>query len=363
MSEWQSVRNLLIVRLDNIGDVVMLSPAVRAIKRRLPSARITLLASPAGATAAPLLPWIDDVIVWRPVWQDVGGNISFNPAREQRLIADLAQRRFDAAIIFTSFSQTPHVPGYVCYLAGIPLRAGESKEFGGSVLTTELRGAPDQLQQAERNLRLIEQLGFEVDDRRLEISIPTDARSAATAILETRGLHPDTRFVLVHPGASAQARRIPPERSRTIARALSERGWNLLVTGTAKEADLVSDVVRGSNDRVIALVAETSLDEFAALVERASLVICGNTLPLHLADALSTPVLALYSGTDYEEQWRPRFTRSRLLRRETACSPCYRFECPIGQPCLSIPTAEVVAAVEKLLAEAATPARIGGDAA
>lgn len=363
MSEWQGARNLLIVRLDNIGDVVMLSPALMAIKKCSPSARITLLASPAGATAAPLLPWIDDVIVTRPVWQDVGGHIPFDPAREQRLIADIARRRFDAAIIFTSFSQTPHAPGYVCYLAGIPLRAGESKEFGGSVLTTELCGAPDELQQAERNLRLIEQLGFEVDDRRLEIFIPTDARSTAIELLAARGLQPGMPFVLLHPGASAQARRIPPERSQAIARALSECGWNVLVTGTAKEADLVSEVVGASTDRVFALVGATSLAEFAALVERASLVICGNTLPLHLADALSTPVLALYSGTDYEEQWRPRFTRSRLLRKETACSPCYRFDCPIGQPCLSIPIEEVVAAAEELLAEATVPAPIGGDAA
>ena len=142
MNQWLAARNILAVRLDNIGDILMLGPALRAIKETSPEARITLLASPAGATAAPLLPWIDDVIIWRPVWQDVGGRMPFDPEREYQLISLLAERKFDAAIIFTSFSQTPHTPGYACYLAGIPLRAGESKEFGGSTLILSCAAHP-----------------------------------------------------------------------------------------------------------------------------------------------------------------------------------------------------------------------------
>src|SRR5437868_7439811 len=152
MNEWLAAKNILAVRLDNIGDIVMLGPALRAVKETSPQAKLTLLASPAGTTAVPLLPWIDDVITWRVVWQDVGGRIPFDPPRERGLIEMLAERQFDAALIFTSFSQTPHVAGYVCYLAGIPLRAGEAKEFGGSTLTTELHSAPDELHQVERNL-------------------------------------------------------------------------------------------------------------------------------------------------------------------------------------------------------------------
>src|SRR5438105_15947526 len=100
----------------------------------------------------------------------------FDPDHEHKLINLLAERKFDAALIFTSFSQTPHTPGYVCYLAGISLRAGESKEFGGSTLTTELKGSPDDLHQVERNLRLVEHLGFVARGRRLVFAIPEEAR-------------------------------------------------------------------------------------------------------------------------------------------------------------------------------------------
>jgi hypothetical protein len=72
---------------------------------------------------------------------------------------------------------------------------------------------------------------------------------------------------------------------------------------------------------------------------------------MHLADAVRTPEVVLFSGTDYEEQWQPRATRSRLLRRKTSCHPCYLFECPIGQPCLDISPEEVIEEVEALFAE------------
>ena len=350
MNEWLAAKNILVIRLDNIGDVIMLGPALRAIKETSPQARLTLLASPAGSTAAPLLPWIDDVIAWRTIWQDVGNRIPFDPMRERQLIELLAERRFDAALIFTSFSQTPHTPGYVCYLAGIPLRAGESKEFGGSTLTTELRGAPEELHQVERNLRLIECLGFVVPDRRLTVAIPEEAQQAVPMLLAKAGLEPQNPYLLLHPGASAQARRYPVERFGVIARLLSRRGWPVLVTGVEREAALLEEL-QSHAPSAHCLLGGTSLAEYTALVEHAALVICNDTLPMHLADAVRTPAVVLFSGTDYEEQWRPRTTIHRLLRRHTSCSPCYLFECPIGQPCLDIAPEEVVEEVETLLAK------------
>jgi len=350
MNEWLAAKNILAVRLDNIGDVVMLGPALRAVKETSPQARLTLLASPAGSTAVPLLPWIDDVITWRPIWQDVGGCMPFHPARERELINMLAERQFDAALIFTSFSQTPHTPGYVCYLAGILLRAGESKEFGGSTLTTELKGSPDDLHQVERNLRLVEHLGFVARDRRLMLAIPEEARQAVPLLLERVGLDPDAPFLLVHPGASAQARRYPVERFGIVAHLLTRRGWPILVTGTEREAVLLAELMQHAPD-ARCLVGGATLAEYAALVERAALVICNDTLPMHLADAVGTPEVVLFSGTDYEEQWRPRATAHRLLRRPTSCHPCYLFECPIGLPCLDIPPEEVVENCDAVLEE------------
>lgn len=348
MKEWLEAKNILVVRMDNIGDVIMLGPALRAIKETSPHARITLLASPSGSMAASLLPWIDDVLIWRATWQDVGGRFPCDPQREQELITLLAAQHFDAALIFTSFSQTPHAPAYACYLAGIPLRAGESKEFGGSVLSTELKGAPDDMHQTERNLRLVEHLGFTVRDRNLAVFISDEVRNQANSLLIQQGIDSEHPFVLLHPGASAKARRYPIEHFAAVATLLIQYGRPVLVTASEREGALVEEM-RPLAPGAHYLLAKTTLEEYAALIERAALVICNDTLPMHLADALRIPEVVLFSGTDQEEAWRPRATLAHLLRRPTPCHPCYLFECPLGLPCLDIPPSEVVAAAEFLL--------------
>ncbi len=348
MNEWLAASNILAVRLDNIGDVLMLGPALRAVKETSPRAQITLLASPGGATAAPLLPWIDDVITWRPIWQDVGNRMTFNPTYERELIDILARRNFDAALIFTSFSQTPHTPGYVCYLAGIPLRAGESNEFGGSTLSTQLQGAPIAMHQVERNLRLVEHLGFVARNRMLKVFLSLDAQATISSLLNTVAIDPERPYIVLHPGASAKARRYPADRFGIVANLLLQHGWQVLVTGVEREAALLHEVQQHAPN-VSILLEKTTLAQYAALIERAALVICNDTLPMHLADAVRTPEAVLFSGTDYEEQWRPRSTSAKLLRRPTPCHPCYLFECPIGLPCLDIAPEEVVAEAETLL--------------
>ena len=355
MSAWQTASNILAVRLDNIGDVILLSPALRAIKLARPETRLTLLASRAGATAAPLLPWVNDVIVWRAVWQDLG-HLAFEPAREMELIELLRERRFDAAFHFTSFSQTPHVAGYVSYLAGIPLRAGSSKEFGGAVLTHELRCHDDAIHQAERNLQLVETVGYPVSDRSLTVEIPEHARALARSILGLAGVDLSRPYIIVHPGASAAARRYPADRFAEIVALLAAGGIQVLVTGSERESELVW-AVSESTDAATPLVGQTTLPEYAATVADAAAVVCNDSLPLHLADAVGTPVVALFAGTDLESQWQPRSTPATLLRRQTACAPCYRFECPIGQPCLDIEPRTVVDAVMRLLSEPSTRRR------
>ena len=345
MSDWLEARNILVARLDNLGDVVMTGPALRAVKAASPKARITLLGSRSGVNAAALLPWIDETIAYRPLWQHLGDGRSFAPAGDLALIANLKERNFDAAIIFTSFSQSPHVPAYLCYLAGIPLRAGESREFAGAVLTDAVSPLPDSVHQVDRNLHLVEEVGFAPVGRELQIRIPDDARSRAVDLLQKHSI--DRPFILLHPGASAPARRYAPHRFGAVARILS-REWPVLVTGTEREVEILA-AVRAEAPDVPVLTGDTDLPTYAALIERAALVICNNTLPMHLGDAVRTPLVVLFAGTDEEQQWGPRSTPARLLRRPTPCAPCYYITCPIGTPCLDIPVEEVVTVAAALL--------------
>ncbi|MBE9180439.1 glycosyltransferase family 9 protein [Oculatella sp. LEGE 06141] len=338
---WDAVRNLLVLRLDNIGDVLMTSPTLRSLKANLPSAKLTLMASPSGSLAAPLLPWVDDVLIWRTLWQDLG-RLSFDPDREWNLIETLRQRQFDAAVILTSFSQSPHPPALACALAGIPLRLGESKERDSGTLTHAVSPAPDDIHQVDRNLRLIEAVGFPVSDRRLCLHIPP------------LRLPIPKPYLLLNPWTSCQSRNYEPDRFAVAARQLSQlTGWAVVVTGVETDRDRAQSLLTILGEGAIDLIGKTSLSELVALIASASLVLSNNTSTMHIADATQTPNVILFAGTEQECQWQPRHSPSRLLRRSTVCSPCYAFNCPYEQQCLDIsPEAVVAAALDLLTADA-----------
>lgn len=359
-SGWGDVRRAVAVRLDNAGDVVMLGPALRALRATLPGVHLTLMASPGGALAAPLLPWLDAVLPERVVWQDAQGRLALDPERELALVGRIAQHRFDAALIFTSFSQSPWPPAYACYLAGVPLRAGQAGDFGGSLLTDVVTPLAPEAHQVDRNLHLLEGLGFPLAGRHLEIEVPREAEESASALLEQAGVDVGDPFVALAPGASCAARRYPPERFAAVASSLADTGMAVVVLGSAAEVGLAEPILKATIGRpVVSLVGRTTIPELAAVLGRACLVIANDSGPMHLADALDRPMVVLFSGTDHESQWRPRRAPARLLRRPTPCAPCYRFTCPYDLACLDIPPEEVVEHAVDLIGGAAPALRVG----
>jgi len=347
IGRWQQARRILLVRLDNAGDVVLLSPAVRALAEALPGARLTLLASPGGAPAAGLLPEVDEVIVHRAAWQQLRPGVA-TAEGEATLIERLRGEAFDAALVFTSFSQTAYAAGYACFLAGVPLRAGFGQHFAGQVFTEQVPPPPDATHQADRNLRLVEALGVSVRDRSLRLAPSETARAEAASVLAAAGIEA-ARYVLIAPGASAQARRYPRAAFAEVAREVHRiTGLPVLVTGSEAERALVQAVAAGSPG-VGALAGAVSVPGLAALVEQAALVVANNSLAMHLAEGLGVPSVITYAGTDPAERWAPRRTPSTLLSRPVPCAPCYAIVCPYDRECLDVPPQEVVRAVRDVL--------------
>lgn len=353
---WRHVRRLLVIRLDNIGDLVLLSPSLRTLRESLPQAAITLMVSPAGSQVAPLLPWIDDMLVHRAIWQDISGALPQSAEREMALVEDLRTRRFDAAVIFTSFSQSPYPPAHMCYLAGIPIRLGQSKEFGGNVLSQWIKPLPDETHQAERNLSLLEAAGFSVTNRHLSLRVPEKIQRTADRRLREIGIDPQQRFIVLAPGASCAARRYDVNRYAGVARLVAaETCLPIVVVGSERETELVQPILADDHGgAIVSLVGRTSVPELAGVIRRAHFVIANDSGPMHLADAFARPMVVLYSGTEYESQWQPRRAPVRLLRRPTDCSPCYRFHCPYNMECLDFSPQEVAADVLAMLKRTTT---------
>jgi lipopolysaccharide heptosyltransferase II len=349
-----NLQHILAIRLDNIGDVIMLGPALRSLRAALPQAHISLLASPAGSQAAALLPWIDQVITWRAVWQELSSSSEFGAEHERQLLDILHKGQYDAAFIFTSFSQSPFPPAYACYLAEIPIRIGHSKEFGGQTLTHAGSPPPDSGHQVDRNLALTEMMGFPTAGSQLELHIPQEAVLSADNLLAQASLDPHEPFILLAPGASCSARRYDPHRFAEVARSLPAlTGLPVVIVGSQREAETIGPVIRTADQvgpgAIISLVGQTTVLELAALIRRSKLVIANNSASLHMADAFNRPMVILYSGTEYLTQWEPRNAPSRLLKVPTDCSPCYSFQCPFSMECLDISPEDVLESCLSLL--------------
>jgi len=339
----------LIVRLDNVGDVVLLTPALRCLRTAYPNAQLTLLTSTPAGQLAPLLPGVDRVWTRRAVWQEVSQRGPDDASSEQAFIDALRAGSFDAAFLFTSFSQSPYAPAYACYLAGIPTRVGQGRDFSGAVLTHWVKPGPDSMHQAERNLHLLRSVGFSPDRSRLSLEMPQAVDAAACARLRSLGIDPERPYLCVAPGASCAARRYPANRYRALLQRLTVScPMPVVVIGAPSERILVEIIAAGIAG-VSVMPGDADLPEVCAVIRRSALVVVNDSGPMHIADAFGRPQVVLFSGTELESQWRPRLSAALLLRRPTVCTPCYRFNCNRDLECLDISPEEVEAAVLKLL--------------
>lgn len=130
---WQHVRKAIAICLGSLEEVTAIAPALQKLHQLLPNAAITLMTSQASSQLAEQLPWIDDF------WVHEETLFTSNGENELTLIDMLSHQAFDAAVIFTNEQESPYPLAYICYLAGIPVRIGQSQEFGGGVLSQWLK--------------------------------------------------------------------------------------------------------------------------------------------------------------------------------------------------------------------------------
>lgn len=340
---WSAARKVLCVRLDALGDVLMTTPAIRALKGS--GRQIVLLTSPSGAAVAGMIPEVDRTIVYRVPWMKPPSEDAPPPALHAA-IQELERERFDAAVIFTVYSQSPLPAALMCYLAGIPLRLAHCRENPYHLLTDWVSETEPERQvrhECRRQLDLVASIGAVGDDR-MSLRVPASARERVRLLLDQLGVD-GGRWAVIHAGASASSRRYPASQFAEVCHALVRRhGWKLLLTGSREEAALVEEV-RGESG--ISLAGLLDLEQLCALIEMAPLLITNNTGPAHIAAALGTPVVDLYALTNPQhEPWR---VPSRVLFHDVPCKYCYKSICPEGHNnCLRLvePARVVEAALE-----------------
>lgn len=351
---WEAARRILAIRLDAMGDVVMTGPALRALRDQRPDRHVTLLTSPAGAEAASLLPEVDETIVYQAPWmkpQPPG----HGPAPTNELAKRLRAGGYDAAVVFTVYSQSPLPAAMLLHLAAIPRTLAYCRENPYHLLDRWIREPePDEgvKHEVERHLHLVATIGATTGDRNLRVTARGAAHARVDTLLERLRLAGHDGWLVVHPGASAPSRRYPVEHFAQTLRLLSrEHGLGLLLTGSEAERPLVSEILRLAGVPATDLAGMLDLHELVALLGRAPLLLSNNTGPVHLAAGVGTPVVDLYALTN--PQHTPWRVPSRVLFRDVPCRFCYSSRCPEGHhECLrGVAPSEVAAAVVDLLGE------------
>lgn len=334
------MRRVLVARLDGAGDVLLAGPAVRAIAAR---ADVTMLCGPAGAAAARLLPGVREVLTWACPW------VIADPPQVDR--ADVAAQvarfaRYREAIVLTSFHQSPLPLALLLRLAGVDRISGASVDHAGALLDVRLRPGEtldEDLPEPDRMLAIADAAGYPAaDDAGLAVLPPPDVSE----------LVPRGGYVVVHPGAAAPARCWPPELAARAVELLVQTGRRVVVTGGPTERALTERVAGGcGSGGVVDLGGRTDLAQLSGVLAGASAVVVGNTAAAHLAAAVGTPVVSLFSPVVPAARWAPyRVPHVLLGHQEAACRGSRARVCPVpGHPCLSgIEPAAVVAAVSAL---------------
>ncbi|GAA4023874.1 glycosyltransferase family 9 protein [Allokutzneria multivorans] len=324
---------VLVARLDSDGDVLLAGPAIRAAAA---SGEVTLLCGPHGRQAAELLPGVSEIIEWTCPWV-VPDPPQLDPADVHDLVDHVAAQRCDVALVLTSFHQSPLPLALLLRLAGLPRIAATSVDYAGSLLDIRLREDED-IPEAVRALNVAQAAGFALpidDDGLLRVKVPP----------KFDGPH---GYVVVHPGASVPARAWAPSLCAETVVALVEAGHHVFVTGGPGERELTARV---AGDHGVDLGGLTSFAELAGVLAGAEAVVVGNTGPAHLAAAVGTPVVSLFSPVVPASRWAPYGVEVRLFGDQWAeCRGTRARECPVpGHPCLNtISPDAVVAAVDEL---------------
>lgn len=336
-----AIRHILVVRVDLIGDVVLSLPAVRALRRAYPDAKIDMLTL--RSTAAILEGEGEDiarVLTFDPgAWRRPDGLLRPRTWLDARkLLADLRSARYDLAM-----SVSGDIGSILTRLSGAPRRVGYADEAYSWFLTDTLPGGRYQRRQHEVRyvLDLAQRAGgiVEPGDELLTLHVAQDAASSMRASLESARvrLHRRGPTISLHTGArNGQAKRWPPEYFAALSeRLVRDLDALVVLVGGPAEQSIARAISSRLDTPVVDLVGKTSLPELVALLDQCDLLITGDSGPMHIACAVRTPVVALHGPTDPGLSG-PTDQHALILWRRLWCAPCYdasaTAECRFGNP-------------------------------
>ncbi|HHL39517.1 MAG TPA: glycosyltransferase family 9 protein [Deltaproteobacteria bacterium] len=309
-------RRLLVVNTTAVGDTLISTPALRALKKGFDGASLTVLASAAAAAVLGANPYVDSIIV-HP------GRVNLRYlAAVPGLVRRLRRGRFDLVVVL--HGNDPDT-GPLVYLTGAPWRLGPAQQEFSFLYTMHMGEKGAHVHEVDWRLDSLGALGIAPDGRGLDLFLTAEDRATARAFLDERGIAP-RRFVAVHPFGTRANRWWPEERVVEFCSLLEpELGLVPVIIGGEAERCAAERMAARSGAHCAA--GRLRLRASAALLSEAAALVTTDSGPMHMAQAVGTPTVALF-GAAGAERTGPVNPDDRIVRRdELPCVPCHRKEC------------------------------------
>jgi heptosyltransferase-2 len=311
-------KRILYINTAFLGDAILSTPMLKALRILYPKARLDLVAIPQTAEVFRDNPNLDNIFLW-----DKRSGLKRNGSF-LRLALKLRKNRYDLAI-------SPHVhfsTTLLMLLSGIPVRIGFPRLKGTTIHVRVEKGVPV----VKRNLELLKPLTNKSFSHQTELFPSPQDKAEVEGFLKEKNLD-EKRMVTLAPGSVWATKRWLPERFAEVVKTLSGEGWRCVLVGGKDDAELCGDIIRRSETDAITAAGRFGIRASACLIGRSRLLITNDSAPLHLANAMGTRVLAIFGPTVLRFGFFPFGKNDRVLEIGLECRPCGKHghqNCPQG---------------------------------
>lgn len=328
----------IVIRAPNwIGDAVLAYPLLESLNKNFPRAQIWIAAKP----------WVKDLFI---SFRFIEGIIPLSPHNDIMSLRDSARKikshNFDVGLVLpNSFSAA-----LLFYLAKIPQRWGYQRDGRGLLLTKGVApwSKENTIHQVHYYLELLKKLGYQAHAPELKLPLTSQEKKEARNFLRSLNTDQGKPLIILHPGASyGPSKRWPVQKYAQLAAFFQEReGATILIVGAPDEESVAESVSSLLTKKPLNLAGKTSLRFLAGLISQAALFISNDSGPMHMANALRIPVVALFGPTD-PRQTGPFHQPASVIQKKAPCWPCSYRECPYDHRCMISIEAEEVYQISK----------------
>lgn len=338
MKSKDTIKKILVINLAFIGDTILSTPVTRALKETWPAASVAFMTIPAAAAVVEMNPYVDKVLVYdkKGSHKGIGGM--------WKMAKLLRTEQFDLAVCMNFAVRG----AAVAWFAGIKYRVGYDAQHAGWFLTQVSSHVREKLQHETSNhLMVLKSLGITTEDTSLVFHL---ADKAKQTFAEKVKLPVDRPVVVVCPFGSYARKSLSEKKYREIITKVQDKAVVYLIGGTKEKKQLESIAKAAGLSLEQVLAGTLELKELAVLISRAQAMLSVDTGPMHMAQAVGTPVAALFGPTD-PAVWGPRGKNDILFYRKTKCSPCWgKGECSSNDCIEQFSADEIAIAIKKIIA-------------